>query len=70
MQGRYVQELVKLKIQAKKEDIDEFQKRLVKKLEEIDCRIMDETPTLQNRNNSVIHRKYLFLSMKKRKRGF
>ncbi len=60
-------ELIKLKVQGKRKNVQEFKKRLQSVLTDLDCRIMNETPILQNRNKSQFFRGYVFIGMNRRK---
>jgi hypothetical protein len=59
--------LIKLKIQGKKADIQEFQKRLENAFPELDCQKLEETQMYQNNKGyGIFWRKYVRLGMIKR----
>lgn len=58
--------LIKLKIQGKESDIQEFKKRFKKQLKEMDCQVLDEMPSYRNRNSNYF-RTYASIGMHRRK---
>lgn len=60
-------EYIKLKIQGRRKSVQEFKQRFESVLSDLDCQIMDQTPILQNRNNSKFFRGYVFIGMNRRK---
>lgn len=60
--------LIKLKIQGKESDIQEFKKRFKKQLDRMDCQVLDEKPSYRNRD-SEFFRTYTFIGMNRRKRN-
>jgi hypothetical protein len=59
-------ELVKVKIQAKYQNIEEFKNRLRPFLEEMDCMILNESGNKQNHNSSF-YRNYVNIGLNRRK---
>lgn len=59
-------ELVKLKIQAKYPNIEEFKKRLKPLLKDMDCMLLNESGNKRNRESNFF-RNYLDIGLNRRK---